>query len=128
MKKEEISSYISDKFGVKAQRVFDKYPEFAVFRHTKNLKWFALLMNVEVKKLGFDASGELEILNVKCSPDLAMLLRDNERILQAYHMNKKHWISVNLSSGIDKKQVFDLIDTSFELTSDKRAKKSQKSK
>jgi len=43
-------------------------------------------------------------------------------------MNKKHWISVNLSSDIDKKQVFDLIDTSFELTSDKRAKKSQKSK
>ncbi|ALF45101.1 MmcQ/YjbR family DNA-binding protein [Campylobacter curvus] len=128
MKKEEIFSYISDKFGVEAQRVFDKYPEFAVFRHTKNLKWFALLMNVEAKKLGFDASGEIEILNVKCNPDLAMLLRDDERILQAYHMNKKHWISVNLSSGIDKKQVFDLIDTSFELTGDKRVKKSQKSK
>ena len=128
MKKEEIFSYISDKFGVEAQRVFDKYPEFAVFRHTKNLKWFALLMNVEAKKLGFDASSEIEILNVKCNPDLAMLLRDDERILQAYHMNKKHWISVNLSSGIDKKQVFDLIDTSFELTGDKRVKKSQKSK
>ena len=128
MKKEEIFSYISDKFGVEAQRVFDKYPEFAVFRHTKNLKWFALLMNVEAKKLGFDASGEIEILNVKCNPDLAMLLRDDERILQAYHMNKKHWISVNLSSGIDKKQVFDLIDTRFELTGEKRVKKSQKSK
>ena len=59
---------------------------------------------------------ELEILNLKCKPDLVAILRDGDQILPAYHMNKKHWISVNLSSKIAPEQVEDLIDLSFELT------------
>ena len=122
MKRDEIFEYISEKFGVLKSRVFDKYPEFAVFRHENNKKWFALILKVDAKKLCLNDeaavkfSGDIAILNLKCRPDLVRILADGERIMPAYHMNKKHWISVNLASDISKEQVFDLIDQSFDLT------------
>ena len=73
-------------------------------------------MRVDGGKMGLKSAEELEILNLKCKPDLAAILRDGDQILPAYHMNKKHWISVNLSSKIAPGQVEDLIDLSFELT------------
>ena len=109
-------SYIEEKFGARGERIFDKHPEFAVFRHAKNRKWFAVFMRVDGGKLGLKNAQALEILNLKCKPDLAAILRDGEQILPAYHMNKKHWISVNLSSDIEKEKVFDLIEESFILT------------
>ena len=111
-----VFSYIKEKFGAQGERVFDKHPAFAVFRHAKNRKWFAVFMRVDGSKLRLKSAQELEILNLKCKPDLAAILRDGEQILPAYHMNKKHWISVNLSSKISPEQVEDLIDLSFELT------------
>ncbi|EMG29815.1 30S ribosomal protein S8 [Campylobacter showae CC57C] len=114
--RKRVFSYIKEKFGAQGERLFDKHPEFAVFRHAKNQKWFTVFMRVDGDKLGFKSGEELEILNLKCKPDLAAILRDGDQILPAYHMNKKHWISVNLSSKISPEQVEDLIDLSFELT------------
>ena len=109
----QVFSYIEEKFGAQGERIFDKHPEFAVFRHTENQKWFAVFMRVDGGKLGLKSGEVLEILNLKCKPDLAAILRDGEQILPAYHMNKKHWISVNLSSDVEKEKVFDLIEESF---------------
>lgn len=114
--RKRVFSYIEEKFGAQGERIFDKHPEFAVFRHTKNQKWFAVFMRVDGGKLGLKSGVALEILNIKCKPDLAAILRDTDQILPAYHMNKKHWISANLSSKISLEQVEDLIDLSFELT------------
>ena len=114
--RKRIFSYIEEKFGAQGERIFDKHPEFAVFRHAKNQKWFAVFMRVGGGKLGLKSAQELEILNLKCKPDLAAILRDGEQILPAYHMKKKHWISVNLSSKITPEQVEDLTNLSFELT------------
>nr|WP_314997154.1 MmcQ/YjbR family DNA-binding protein [uncultured Campylobacter sp.] len=114
--RKRVFSYIEEKFGAQGERIFDKHPEFAVFRHAKNQKWFAVSMRVDGGKLGLKSGVALEILNLKCKPDLAAILCDGDQILPAYHMNKKHWISVNLSSKIAPGQVEDLIDLSFELT------------
>ena len=114
--RKRVFSYIKEKFGTRGERIFDKHPEIAVFRHAKNQKWFAVFMRVDGGKLGLKNGESLEILNLKCKPDLAAILRDADQILPAYHMNKKHWISVNLSSKIAPEQVEDLIDLSFELT------------
>ena len=114
--RKRVFSYIEEKFGAQGERIFDKHPEFAVFRHAKNQKWFAVFMRVDGGKLGLKSAEALEILNLKCKPDLAAILRNGEQILPAYHMNKKHWISVNLNSKISQKTVFDLIDESFSLS------------
>ena len=116
MKRNDVERYIKEKFDVLDEQIFPKYPNFSAFRHKKNEKWFALLMRLSASKLGLESDEMIEVLNLKCSPDLAMVLVDEEQIFKAYHMNKKHWISVNLNSKIPQKTVFDLIDESFELS------------
>ena len=116
MKRSEIEKYIKEKFDILGEQIFPKYPKFSVFRHKNNKKWFALFMQLSVSKLGLESDEIIEVVNLKCSPDLAMVLVDERQIFKAYHMNKKHWISVNLNSKISQKTVFDLIDESFSLS------------
>ena len=116
MKRSDVERYIKEKFDVLGEQIFPKFPNFSAFRHKKNEKWFALLMEISASKLGLESDEIIEVLNLKCSPDLAMVLVDEEQIFKAYHMNKKHWISVNLNSKISQKTVFDLIDESFALS------------
>ena len=116
MKRSEVERYIKDKFDILGEQLFLKYPKFSAFRHKNNKKWFALLMRLSASKLGLKSDEMIEVLNLKCSPDLAMVLVDEWQIFKAYHMNKKHWISVNLNSKISQKTVFDLIDESFSLS------------
>lgn len=114
IKRAEIYKFIDENFGVKPEFLFSKNPSYAVFREKNSKKWFGVLMNLDGEKLGLN-TGEKLILNLKCDPNLAVILRDDLQILSAYHMNKKHWISVNLSSNIDKNLLFDLIKESFYL-------------
>lgn len=73
-------------------------------------------MNIPAKKLGISQEGNLDALNLKCDPVLNSLLRGEEGILPAYHMNKKHWITILLDSSFPKEQVYNLIDNSYDLT------------
>ncbi len=55
-------------------------------------------------------------VNLKCDPDLALDLRDRyEQVRPGYHMNKKHWNTVELASGIPDIELRKMIDHSYEL-------------
>jgi len=55
-------------------------------------------------------------VNLKCSPDLALDLRDRyEQVTPGYHMNKKHWNTVEIQSGIPDIELQEWIDHSYEL-------------
>ena len=66
---------------------------------------------------------DVDILNVKCDPVLSGSLRIQPGILPAYHMNKENWISILLDGTVDVKQIFTLLDMSFELTAKKSGSK-----
>jgi predicted DNA-binding protein (MmcQ/YjbR family) len=54
--------------------------------------------------------------NLKCDPDLALELRDRyEQVRPGYHMNKKHWNTVEIESGIPAAELRKMIDHSYEL-------------
>ena len=54
--------------------------------------------------------------NLKCDPDLALELRDRyEQVRPGYHMNKKHWNTVEIESGILDSELRKMIDHSYEL-------------
>jgi predicted DNA-binding protein (MmcQ/YjbR family) len=54
--------------------------------------------------------------NLKCDPDLALELRDRfDQVRPGYHMNKKHWNTVELDSGIPDAALRNMIDHSFDL-------------
>ncbi|PYL08781.1 MAG: MmcQ-like protein [Verrucomicrobia bacterium] len=55
-------------------------------------------------------------VNLKCDPDLALDLRDRyEQVRPGYHMNKKHWNTVEIDSGIPDTELRKMIDHSYEL-------------
>jgi predicted DNA-binding protein (MmcQ/YjbR family) len=55
-------------------------------------------------------------VNLKCDPDLALELRDRyEQVTPGYHMNKKHWNTVEIEAGIPDPEVRRMIDHSYDL-------------
>ncbi len=55
-------------------------------------------------------------VNLKCDPDLALELRDRyEAVQPGYHMNKKHWNTVELSGRIPDAELRHMIDHSYDL-------------
>jgi predicted DNA-binding protein (MmcQ/YjbR family) len=54
--------------------------------------------------------------NLKCDPDRALELRDRyEQVRPGYHMNKKHWNTVEIDSGISDSELRNMIDDSYDL-------------
>jgi predicted DNA-binding protein (MmcQ/YjbR family) len=54
--------------------------------------------------------------NLKCDPDLALELRDRYgQVTPGYHMNKKHWNTVEIESEIPITELRKMIDHSYEL-------------
>src|SRR5438128_8537348 len=54
--------------------------------------------------------------NLKCDPDLALELRDRyEQVRPGYHMNKKHWNTVEIEAGIPDGEIRKMIDHSYDL-------------
>ena len=53
--------------------------------------------------------------NVKCDPELAIELRERHpEITPGYHMNKKLWNTVKMDGTLPDKQLFEMIDHSYE--------------
>lgn len=110
-----LSSYIQQHYGIEPEYPWVKYPNYAVFRHPHHRKWFALLMNIPAHKLGLENDEETWVVNVKVKPEEIGSLRMMNGIYPAYHMNKEHWLSLNLAE-MDEKLLYELIDESFYLT------------
>lgn len=113
----DIIDYIQNEYGIEAEYLWKKYPQFCIFRHLDNQKWFAALMkNISITKLGLSQNRAVDIVNLKCDPEFAkMILIDHKNIFPAYHMNKKHWISVVIND-IEPKELKNLVAHSFRLT------------
>ena len=56
-----------------------------------------------------------EIVALKCEPDLIPTLIRDIGIYPAYHMNKQHWISVNIEGYEDLEKLKILVDMSYQL-------------
>ncbi|MCI9361891.1 MAG: MmcQ protein [Hungatella sp.] len=122
--KKLVFAYIKKKYKLSPEYPWAKYDSNAVFRHSDNKKWFALVMEVGKDRLGLSGDGSVDVINLKID-DLMfrdMLLREGG-ILPAYHMNKKHWITVLLDGTVKADRVYELIDTSFLATASKKKQK-----
>ena len=76
-------------------------------------------MTIHRNKLGLEGTEKVEVLNVKAPEDKIEKIVDGENIFNAYHMNKKSWISIVLNEKIETKQVMEFIRDSFELVKTK---------
>lgn len=101
MKREEIFEYVNKQYGSIPEYLWRSSPESAILRH-KNGKWYAAIMRVEKFKLGLKEDGMVEIINVKCEPDMVGLLTQTYGFLPGYHMNKKYWITMLLDGSVSE--------------------------
>ncbi len=54
--------------------------------------------------------------NVKCDPEKAIILREKySEVIPGYHMNKNHWNTVYYNGSLSEKQVYEMIDHSYNL-------------
>ncbi|SHM14135.1 Predicted DNA-binding protein, MmcQ/YjbR family [Chitinophaga jiangningensis] len=57
-----------------------------------------------------------ESINLKCDPDEAVELRERyEGVTPGYHMNKKHWNTVDTHSNISNKLILEWTKNSYDL-------------
>ena len=111
----DLPQYIEETYGVTGEKLFAQYPDFRVFRHVSNRKWFAVLMELPGEKLGL-SGGNVRVVNVKCDPRMIGSFRQEKGIYPGYHMNKAHWITVLLDGTVEADQLRFLVDMSYDLT------------
>ncbi|WP_314397120.1 MmcQ/YjbR family DNA-binding protein [uncultured Gemella sp.] len=112
----EIIDYYNNKYGGNRVNPFKKHPDILAMVNEKN-KWYSLFLDVEYNKLNknTDITTKVKILNVKYPANKILEIIDNKNIFPAYHMNKKHWISIVIDKNIKLEKIKELIDISHSL-------------
>ncbi len=131
MDRKAVEQFIYQNFsGFTEEYPWEKTPNYAVFRHQDNHKWFALLyeinystiirQNPQLTAYNFSAKqsprGKVSAINLKSDPDLIEDLTYAQGILPAYHMNKRHWLTILLDGSCPDAEIAQLIALSYRPT------------
>ncbi|SFB31159.1 Predicted DNA-binding protein, MmcQ/YjbR family [Acetitomaculum ruminis DSM 5522] len=121
--REDVEKYIKKKYKASPEYLWKRYPDYAVFRHEDNRKWFAIIMDVDADKLGLPGTERIDIIDVKID-DLMLrdILLQQEGFLPAYHMNKGSWITILLDGTVKVDEICNMIDASFLDTASRKKK------
>ena len=111
----EIINYIKNKYGDELEFLWGKSPKNAVVRRKSSNKWYAVILTISKRKLNLDSDEIIEVINIHNSPEEIEKLVDYKKYFPAYHMNKKHWCTICLDGTVELKEIYKLIDISYEL-------------
>ena len=123
MNRNELEAFIIETYNADVDYPWLKYPNYEVFRHSNNKKWFALIMDIPKNKLGLQGAELLDVVNFKCGPLLVGSLRGESGFFPAYHMSKDNWITVALDGSVSGDKIKMLLDMSYHATAPKMRKK-----
>ena len=115
-RRNDVLKYGKDTYDATPDHPWQKFPNYAVLRHSDTDKWFALVMDIPKGKIGLEGEDIIDVLDVKCDPDEIGTLRKKDGYFSAYHMNKEHWITVLLDGTVPMQEIKRLIDASHRLT------------
>ena len=74
-----------------------------------------MIMTVEKSKLGLEGNDLVDIMDVKCDPEMTSMIIQTYGFLPGYHMNKRHWITILLDGSVSKAKILDFLDMSYYL-------------
>lgn len=64
----------------------------------------------------YSKDANTERINLKCDPEYAQQLRALfSEVTPGYHMNKKHWNTIDLKGDLPESEIFNLVDHSYNL-------------
>ena len=116
--KDEYVAWIKSRFSAFPDFPWPDTPDYCVFR-CPNEKWFALVMKLKYRQLGLTGEEEVWVVNMKAPSDKIPELIDKASVFPAWHMNKKHWITVLLTAATDFEKLCQLTEISYELVNKK---------
>ena len=69
---------------------------------------------------------QTESINLKCEPEKAIELRERFiSVIPGYHMNKKHWNTIQFNKDLSDQLILDCIDHSYQLVFQSLSKKTR---
>lgn len=122
MKREEIYDYVDKQYRIEPEYFLEDNPSNVVLRH-QNGQCFAVFMQVEKQKLGLLGKDIVDIMNVKCDPELLGILMQTKGVLPGYQMDREQWLSVILDGTVRDASVLDLLDMSYDFVDNDNVKK-----
>ncbi len=132
--RDDVFAYVKKKYKAEPEYLWRSYPDYAVFRHAENRKWFGIVMNVPESVLGLqeaapelsggaESGGRVDILNVKVDdPILLDLLLRQTGYFPGWHMNRRNWISIILDGTVGFDEICGMIDAGFLATAPREKK------
>lgn len=119
-------NWLDDYLLAKPGAVKDFKEEWQWWRYQVGGKLFAATMHPSDK---YDpAYGDKNLINLKCDPLLAELLRkEHPDVMPGFYSDKRCWNSVNLDGSLSDDQLRQMCDDSYRLIFEKLTKKAQKS-
>ncbi len=114
VQRECIFRYVKEQYGTVPEYLWKTSPSSAVLRHG-NGKWYGIIMSIETSRLGIEGDSVIDIINVKCDPEMAAHLTQIKGFLPAYHMNKKYWVTMLMDGTVEEKKILDFLDLSYGL-------------
>ena len=114
MERSELFEWVKETYGTAPDYPWNDWN--AVLRHAESKKWYAVILEVSVQKLGLAGNQIIDILNVKSDPLLIGSLRSKQGYFPAYHMNKEKWVSIALDGSVPDDEIKNLLDMSYKLT------------
>ncbi|WP_343667489.1 MmcQ/YjbR family DNA-binding protein [Chitinophaga sp.] len=85
-----------------------------------------LVYKVMGKMFTLTSLDSFESINLKCDPEIAVELRERyDGVSPGYHMNKKHWNTVDVHAGISDKLIYQWIRDSYDLVVESLPKKTK---
>ncbi|MEE1199170.1 MAG: MmcQ/YjbR family DNA-binding protein [Christensenellales bacterium] len=107
MNRNDFLEFCREIAGCVVDQPFQGDSETSIARHRDTGKWFAAVLKHQ----------ENTLVNLKCEPLESEFLQSvYNGIRPAYHMNKRHWISIYLGSDVPDELLEQLTRRSFALT------------
>ena len=107
-----VINYVKEKYDDELEFLWGEDSQTAICRRKDSNKWYGLIMAIPKSKLDGQSDEVIEAMNLKGYPENSV---DYKHYYPAYHMNKKYWYTVDLSSDLDLNQLFENIDISYQL-------------
>ncbi len=116
-----VLDYVRGKYGDELQFLWENLSDSAILRRKDNDKWYAVFMIVERRKLGLDEDGKAEVIDLRADTEVVEREVDGKFYFPAYHMNKKHWLTVCLDGSVAADKICAMIDESYALAGNKKS-------
>lgn len=115
----QVIDYAREKYHDELEFLWPKFSDNAVLRRKDNAKWYAVLLVLSRRKLGFDSDEIVDILDIRINPEEIEMVVDGRNYFPGYHMNKKHWVTICLDGSVSMGEIFKRIDESYAIATKK---------